>query len=80
MEIQNMVWSFERSGERRQLEIRRAETDGYDIVVRQSNGEELAEWCPEAADLISRQTALATSWQACGWRPHHTERNDPRNR
>ena len=67
-----MIWFFERSGERRQIEIRKAMRDGYEIVVRQPNGAELAEYCGDGTDLISRQAALATSWQARGWQPHGT--------
>jgi hypothetical protein len=64
-----MVWSFERFGERRQLEIRKAQGDGYEIVVRQPNGTELAETCADAGQLIGRQVALADSWRAVGWLP-----------
>jgi hypothetical protein len=70
MEALTVVWLFERGGERRELEIRRAATEGYEIVVRQPNGAEIAEWFPHVCVLVSRQAALAASWQVLGWRPH----------
>lgn len=66
-----MVWFFRRSAERRQLEIREAETgQGYEIVIRHADGSEDSEQWAEATDLINRQTELALSWRARGWRPY----------
>jgi hypothetical protein len=67
--ITDMIWFFDRNGEKLRYEVSRDRTDGhYRVVITQPDGTELVEEVDEPTALIERSVQLMNSLRGEGWK------------
>lgn len=64
-----MIWFFDREGQRLRYEIRRTPTDdGYELEIMYPDGRVEVERMADASDLLRRCSELAHQLKEQGWR------------
>ena len=65
----NVIWFFDRNGEKLRYEVRRERSDGrYRLVITHPDGTESVEEIDHATDLIERSVRLMNTLRDDGWR------------